>query len=115
VLATSALITGAALIVLLAVPTDAGALVGTLMFGCGICWPGVVQAKLMDDLSADGRGFGFGLLRTVYMSLAASGSVVFGVLTDFSEWGLGYGAVIGLLGSCLAAIIGNAVRGRLSV
>lgn len=74
---------------------------GTAVLGAGISWPGTVQARIMDRLDAAERGYGFGLIRTTYMFLAASGSVVVGVLADVGGWPLAFGTVIGLLGCCL--------------
>ncbi|QLG29248.1 MFS transporter [Halorarum halophilum] len=80
---------------------------GTAVVGAGISWPGTVQARIMDRLDAAERGYGFGLIRTTYMFLAASGSVVVGVLADVGGWPLAFGTVIGLLGCCLLLLGAN--------
>jgi MFS family permease len=65
----------------------------------------------MDQLSASERGFGFGLVRTVYMLLAASGSVVVGALADAGGWVPAYGIVVLLLVGGLCALGANRVLG----
>jgi hypothetical protein len=61
----------------------------------------------MDLLGESERGYGFGLVRTVYMFLGASGSVAVGTLADASGWVPAYGVVAGLLGGCLLLIVVN--------
>lgn len=95
------------LAVLLAVPTTVGLAVGTGLLGIGISWPGPVQARFFDRLGDDERGYGFGLLRTVYMLLASTGSVVVGVLADSSGWVVGFGSVILVLTTCLLLLVLN--------
>ena len=110
-LATSAALTATAFIVLLSVEGQFGLYAGTALLGAGISWPGTVQARVMDQLSDDERGFGFGLVRTVYMLLAASGSVVVGSLADAGGWVPAYGVVVLLLVGCLLALGTNRALG----
>lgn len=107
--ASTAAVTGSALLVLLWTQGPTGVVVGTVLLGVGMSWPGVVQASLMDHLAEDQRGFGFGFLRTVYMFFAASGSVVVGSLADIGGWQLGYGVVVALLGSALILLVVGSV------
>lgn len=58
----------------------------------------------MDQFSEPERGYGFGLVRTVYMLLAASGSFVVGSLAEYGGWLVGYGAVVLIFGLCLCAL-----------
>jgi len=110
-IAASALLAGSGIAVLVAVPGAAGLLGGTCLLGIGISWPGPVQARFMDQFAAAERGFGFGLVRSVYMLLAASGSVVVGGLADAFGWPVAYGAVVALLGGCLVVLGANRVLG----
>jgi MFS family permease len=110
-IATSAALTASAFVVLLAVEGRVGLYAGTALLGAGISWPGTVQARVMDQLSASERGFGFGLVRTVYMLLAASGSVVVGALADTGGWVPAYGIVVVLLVGGLCALGANRVLG----
>jgi predicted MFS family arabinose efflux permease len=111
-LALTAVTSGSALLVLLTVQGPTSIVLGTAVLGGGMSWPGVVQARLMDQLSDDGRGFGYGFLRTGYMFLAASGSVVVGTLVDVSGWRLGYGIVVGLFGGSLLVLAGSTLSRR---
>jgi len=110
-IAGSVVLTATGIAVLLAVPGRPGLLAGTAALGAGISWPGSIQARFMDQLDDDERGFGFGLSRTAYMLLAAPGSGVVGALADASGWPLAYGVVAGLLVVCLAAIGTNRLLG----
>ena len=84
----------------------------TLCWGCdgldgvGFGWGGVLHSLLMDHLPADERASGFGLVRTVYMLLGSTGSVVVGTLADTAGWATAYGVVGGLLGAGVLAIVG---------
>jgi MFS family permease len=102
---------GAGIAVLLTVPGAVGLLGGTAVLGAGVSWGGVVQARFMDQLDDDERGVGFGLVRTVYMFLATSGSFATGVLADLGGWPLAYGAVVALLVACLGLLGANRALG----
>jgi MFS family permease len=61
----------------------------------------------MDQFVEGDRGYGFGLVRTVYVIVAASGSPVVGSLADVGGWLLGYGVVVLLLATTLVALSAN--------
>lgn len=89
---------------LIVAPTTAGLLLGVGLLGVGISWPGPIQARFFDHLSDTERGYGFGLVRTVYMLLASSGSVVVGVLADHGGWLAGMGSLLVVYIFCLALL-----------
>ncbi|MFW5919146.1 MAG: MFS transporter, partial [Halanaeroarchaeum sp.] len=91
-------------VILLAVPDFMGLAVGTVVLGSGVTWSGALQARFMDQFTDDERGFGFGLVRSVYMFLAAPGSVIVGTLADLGGWVFGYGVVIAVLVLSLTAL-----------
>lgn len=99
------LVTGFA--VLLGVHSITGALVGSFVLGTGLSFPGPLQARFMDLLAESERGYGFGLVRTVYMFCGASGSVVVGTLADMSGWVPAYSAVAACLVGCLVFLGAN--------
>lgn len=103
-LAVSAVLAGSGIAVLLGVSGTVGLVAGIALLGVGVSWPGTIQARFMDQLDDEERGFGFGLVRTVYMFLAAAGSVVVGSVADAGGWVTAYGVVIVLLGCCLLAL-----------
>ena len=102
-LGITALTTGTAILILLFIPGLTAVLLGTIVLGTGMSWPGVLQARLMDQLPEDRRGFGFGFMRTVYMFFAAPGSVVVGTIADQRGWQLGYGSIAALL--CITILV----------
>ena len=97
-----ALVVGTGIAVLLAVP----------LVGVAMSWGAPVQSRFMDVLSADERAAGFGLVRTVYMTIGALGSVVVGGLSDIAGWSVAFGLLAGLLAveSLLAAALAYANR-----
>lgn len=93
--------------VLLAVSGIAGLVAGVALLGLGISWPGPIQARFFDRLADGEQGYGFGLLRTVYMLLASTGSVVVGVLADSGGWVAGFGSLIVVLAVAIALLTVN--------
>jgi MFS family permease len=108
-IAGSVTLTAVGFLTLLFAPGWPGLLAGAAVLGVGISWPGPVQARFMDQLSDEERGYGFGLVRTVYMFTAAPGSVVVGALAEQGGWVLAYGSVIAVLTLCLLALLVNRV------
>lgn len=66
-------------------------LLGVISVGVAMSWGAPLQSRFMDVLSDAERGTGFGLIRTVYMTLGASGSVVIGATADFVGWTASFG------------------------
>jgi MFS family permease len=75
--------------------------------GAAMTWGAPLQSRFFDCFEADERGAAFGLVRTAYMVLGATGSVVVGVLADVAGWTAAYGLLIGVMGLALAALLGN--------
>lgn len=103
-IAGSVTVAGTGVVVLLWGPGLAGLVGGSALLGVGISWPGPMQARFMDQFTDDERGFGFGLVRSVYMLLAASGSVIVGTLADEVGWVAGFGAVVAVLAAALLVL-----------
>jgi len=110
-LAASIGLTAVGFLVILAVPGTAGLVAGVALLGVGISWPGVISARIMDQLDASERGLGFGLVRTVFLVLAASGSAVVGALADYGGWGLAFGALVAVLAAYLLLLAANHALG----
>lgn len=108
-IATSISLAMLGLIILLAVPTQVGLAGGIVCLGLGISWPGAIQARLVDQFTERNRGYGFGLLRSVYMFLAASSSVIVGTLADVGDWPIAFGVVIALSIGGLVLLAANQV------
>ncbi|MFO8116370.1 MAG: MFS transporter [Halorubrum sp.] len=79
--------------------------------GVAMSWGAPVQSRFMDLLSDDERGAGFGLVRTAYMVVGASGSVVVGTISDAAGWGPAFGLLAGVMALGLAALLANRTLG----
>ncbi|WP_122091047.1 MFS transporter [Halalkalicoccus subterraneus] len=95
VLGSSLLVVGAAI-----------TLVGTAM-----SWGAAVLPRFMDYLSPEERGAGFGLVRTSYMLVSATGSAVVGSVADIASWGVAFSLFLVLLSVVVLALGANALRG----
>jgi MFS family permease len=79
--------------------------------GVAMTWGAPLQSRFFDTFQPDERGAAFGLVRTAYMVLGSTGSVVVGVLSDVSGWAAAYGLLVGMMGVALVALLVNrAVR-----
>ncbi|MFB6236332.1 MAG: MFS transporter [Halopenitus sp.] len=81
--------------------------VATLFVGLAMSWGAPVQSRFMDLLSAEERGAGFGLVRTAYMVLGATGSVVIGTLSEVVSWPAAFGLLAGIMAIGLCTLLGN--------
>ena len=86
----SAFVWGSSLSVLIA---------ATVAIGIAMSWGAALLPKFMDHLSAKERGAGFGLIRTSYMVLGASGSAVTGIVADGAGWAAAFWMLAGLMGA----------------
>ena len=109
---TSATLAASGLGVLLFAPRVEFVVVGVIVLGLGISWPGVVQARIMDHFGDAERGQGFGFIRTVYMLLGSLGSVVVGSLADAFGWIVAYGALVGVLSVVLVVLVTRRLSGQ---
>ena len=82
ILAYSTLVVGSSFLALVA---------GVSLAGVAMSWGAPLQSRFIDNLGAEEQGAGFGLVRTVYMLLGASGSVVVGALSDVAGWDVAFG------------------------
>ncbi|MFB6248354.1 MAG: MFS transporter [Salinibacter sp.] len=98
---------------LLVVGTDLGAaVIAVALAGVSMGWGAALMPKFMDHLGDHERSAGFGLIRTVYMVLGASGSVTIGLVADLLGWGVAFLGLAGLLVGMLAVLVRLAVRTR---
>ncbi|MFO7926632.1 MAG: MFS transporter [Halobacteriota archaeon] len=95
VLGYGSLVVGSGAVVLAAIP----------LVGLAMSWGAPVQSRFIDILGASERATGFGLVRTVYMTVGALGSVVVGSLSDVAGWRIAFGAVAAVLAfECLLTV-----------
>jgi MFS family permease len=72
-------------------------------------WGAAVFSRFMDHLDEGERGTGFGLVRTVFMIVASTGSVAVGFLADRFGWAVSFGTLGVFLGVVLCLLAANAV------
>jgi MFS family permease len=86
-------------------------LVGIFLIGIAMGWGAALLPRFVDNLSAAERGAGFGLVRTTYMMLSATGSVVVGTVADAAGWGAAFGIFVVFLAMICVSLVGNRVLG----
>jgi MFS family permease len=74
---------------------------GVLLAGVAMSATPVVQSRMIDGLSDADQGAGFGVFRTVYLLLGASGTAAVGTAADVAGWA----AAFGLLAVALAVVL----------
>jgi len=72
----------------------------------------VVQSRMMDGLSETDQGTGFGLFRTVYLLVGASGTAVVGTAADFAGWNAAFGLLAAVCAGLLLSLLGVRVVDR---
>jgi MFS family permease len=88
-----------------------GVYLGAAVLGIGISWPGVIQANIIDALPGGEQGLEFGMARSTYLLVGATGSVVTGTLADVAGWPIAYGTTVALLGvTAIAVLIRRGIR-----
>lgn len=78
---------------------------GIVCVGLAMSWGAALLPALMDHLDEKERSAGFGLIRTAYMVLGASGSAVTGAVADALGWGAAFLVLAGLLGGMLVVLL----------
>lgn len=84
-----------------------------VLTGIAMSWGAPLQSKFVDNLSVGEQGTGFGLVRTVYMSLGSLGSVVTGVVVDLAGWVPAFGVLVGMMALASVLLAGGLVWERL--
>ncbi|MFC7157100.1 MFS transporter [Halomarina halobia] len=85
--------------------------VGVCFAGIAMSWGAPLQSRFMDLFTAADRGAGFGLVRTVYMTTGASGSVVVGALADLYGWDVSFGVLVVIMTVVLGSLAVNRALG----
>lgn len=78
---------------------------GIVCVGLAMSWGAALLPAFMDHLSEEERSAGFGLIRTTYMVLGASGSAVTGVVADVLGWKAAFLGLAALLGGMLVVLL----------
>jgi MFS family permease len=82
-----------------------------LLAGVGMSYHSAVLSRFLDELSEAEQGTGFGLVRTVYGILGASGSIVVGLFADLFDWTVSFALLAALLVVVFAALLVNRAFG----
>lgn len=77
------------------------------LVGLAMSWGAPVQSRFIDRLSDAERNAGFGLVRTVYMTVGASGSGVVGALSEWFGWAVAFGAIAAVLSVGFLTLLAN--------
>lgn len=96
---------------LIAGPSLGITLLAILLVGTGMSWSAALLPRFMDNLSAEERSAGFGLVRTTYMVISATGSAVVGAIADLVGWSAAFGVFVVFLSLVCVALIVNRVFG----
>jgi YNFM family putative membrane transporter len=97
---------------LLVVGPRVALLPAVVLVGVAMTWGAPLQSRFFDRFEANERGAAFGLVRTAYMVLGATGSVVVGVLSDVAGWAVAYGTLAGVMCLGCGLLVGNSVLRR---
>lgn len=82
-------------------------LVAIVLVGIAMSFGAALLPRFVDNLSTAERGAGFGLVRTTYMVLSATGSVVVGTVADAAGWGAAFSIFVVFLSVVCLALAGN--------
>ncbi len=85
-------------------------LVAATLAGIAMSWGAALLPNIMDHLTEAERGLGFGLIRTTYMVLGASGSLITGWVSEQFGWQAAFLLLTALLGGFLVVLVGWLVR-----
>ncbi len=88
-------------------------LAAATLAGIAMSWGAALLPNIMDHLTEAERGIGFGLIRTTYMVLGASGSLITGWVSEQFGWQAAFLLLTVLLGGFLIVLIGWLVQARL--
>lgn len=81
---------------------------GVLLVGVAMSWGSPLQSRYLDQFGPDEKSSGFGLVRTVYMTTGALGSVVVGFVADIVGWGVSFALLMVIMFVVFTAISVNA-------
>lgn len=84
---------------------------GVVCIGVAMSWGAPLQSRFMDVLSDTERGAGFGLVRTAYMTMGATGSVVVGTVADLVGWSVSFGLLAVVMSVGLSTVVANRTLG----
>lgn len=93
-------------------PGLASIAVATFLIGIAMSWGATMLPKFLDHMHPDEEGMGFGLVRSTYMVVGATGSVGTGLLADLLGWGGAFLVLGGIAAGIFLALVGAAMLRR---
>lgn len=93
-------------------PGLASVAAATVLVGVAMSWGAAMLPLFLDHMTAEEEGMGFGLVRTTYMMLGATGSVGVGLLADVWDWRVSFLVLAGLQALVVCGLVGAIVLGR---
>ena len=87
------------------VPGLVGVVTAVVLAGIGMSYHSAVLSRFLDEFSDAESGTGFGLVRTVYGILGASGSIVVGLFADLFSWAVSFG-LLAILLTVIVVVLG---------
>lgn len=81
-----------------------------LLTGIAMSATPVVQSRMIDGLPASVRATGFGVFRTIYLLIGATGSTAVGLTADVASWGLAFSGLAMVWGAVLVLTSFRLVR-----
>jgi len=84
----------------------------TVLVGVAMSWGAAMLPLFLDHMTAEEEGMGFGLVRTTYMVLGATGSVGVGLFADVWDWRVSFLVLAGLQALVVCALVGAMALGQ---
>lgn len=78
-----------------------------VVIGFAMSWAAPLQSRFLDYLPESEQNTSFGIFRTIYMGLGATGSVVVGIIVDLMAWNVAFGVLSGVMFVGLALLLWN--------
>jgi predicted MFS family arabinose efflux permease len=82
-----------------------------LLVGLGTSFFSAIDPRFLDNLAAEERGTGFGLVRTGYTVVGSTGSLGLGILADSLGWYDAFGVLAALFLLSFLLVVANAALG----
>ena len=79
----------------------------TLCLGLAMSFDAAIMPRFLGAMTDAERNAGFGLVRTVYMVISSSGSVVVGLFADLRGWSFTFGFLGALFVAVLVVLVAN--------
>jgi MFS transporter, YNFM family, putative membrane transport protein len=86
-------------------------IIGVVFLGVAMSFAAALLPRFLRDFTPEEENTGLGLVRTTYMIVASSGSLVIGVFADLFGWAVSFGFLAMLLAATFLALLINRLGG----